>query len=91
MYFSSIANDMMIKIGDFGHAKGDYYADYYSAPKKPIQPNGTENPESLAIIYEDLEEKNPLRWLAPESMIEGKFSTRSDVVNFYRFNQYVNQ
>ncbi len=64
----SVASNNLVKIGDFGHAKEDYFEVYHSAP--------TQRPQSL----EEDEEKCPFRWQAPESMTERKFSTRSDVV-----------
>ena len=58
----SVASNLVIKVGDFGHAKEEYYKEYYKSG--------------------GADDFHPVRWLAPESMIEGRFSLRSDVVRY---------
>ncbi len=60
--FFRVANNSIVKIGDFGQAKETYFKDYYRKSGE-----GTEYV--------------PVRWLAPESLTEGVFSIRSDVVS----------
>lgn len=56
-----VAEDLTVKIGDFGMTRDIYETDYYRKGTKGLL---------------------PVRWMAPESLKDGVFSTSSDVFSF---------
>ena len=56
-----VANDMTVKIGDFGMSRQIYAGDYYRKGNKG---------------------EMPIRWMAPESLSEGIFTSQSDVWSY---------
>lgn len=56
-----VANDMTVKIGDFGMSRQMYNGDYYRKGNKG---------------------EMPIRWMAPESLSEGIFTSQSDVWSY---------
>ncbi|KAL5244838.1 hypothetical protein ACI65C_012248 [Semiaphis heraclei] len=56
-----VANDMTVKIGDFGMSRQIYNGDYYRKGNKG---------------------EMPIRWMAPESLSEGIFTSQSDVWSY---------
>ncbi|XP_075217094.1 insulin-like receptor [Lycorma delicatula] len=56
-----VAEDLTVKIGDFGMTRDIYETDYYRKGTKGLL---------------------PVRWMAPESLKDGVFSTSSDVWSF---------
>lgn len=56
-----VANDMTVKIGDFGMSRQIYTGDYYRKGNKG---------------------EMPIRWMAPESLGEGIFTSQSDVWSY---------
>lgn len=56
-----VANDMTVKIGDFGMTRDIYETDYYRKGTKGFL---------------------PVRWMAPESLKDGVFSSSSDVFSY---------
>uniref|UniRef100_A0A8D8PNT9 Insulin-like receptor n=2 Tax=Cacopsylla melanoneura TaxID=428564 RepID=A0A8D8PNT9_9HEMI len=56
-----VADDLTVKVGDFGLTRHIYEKDYYR-----IGPNGP----------------NPIRWMAPESLRHGVFTSSSDVWSY---------
>lgn len=56
-----VADDLTVKIGDFGMTRDIYETDYYRKGTKGLL---------------------PVRWMAPESLKDGIFSTSSDVFSF---------
>lgn len=56
-----VAEDLTVKIGDFGMTRDIYETDYYRKGTKGLL---------------------PVRWMAPESLKDGVFSTTSDVFSF---------
>lgn len=56
-----VANDMTVKIGDFGMSRQIYAGDYYRKGNKG---------------------EMPIRWMAPESLGEGIFTSQSDVWSY---------
>lgn len=56
-----VANDMTVKIGDFGMSRQIYTGDYYRKGNKG---------------------EMPIRWMAPESLSEGIFTSQSDVWSY---------
>lgn len=56
-----VANDMTVKIGDFGMSRQIYTGDYYRKGNKGDM---------------------PIRWMAPESLGEGIFTSQSDVWSY---------
>ena len=55
---SSVGANLLIKIADFGLARGVYDKDYYRVAGKTFL---------------------PVRWMAPECLMYGVFTTASDV------------
>lgn len=56
-----VANDMTVKIGDFGMSRQIYTGDYYRKGNKG---------------------EMPVRWMAPESLGEGIFTSQSDIWSY---------
>jgi serine/threonine protein kinase len=56
-----VAEDLTIKIGDFGMTRDIYETDYYRNGSKGLL---------------------PIRWMAPESLADGVFTSQSDVWSF---------
>jgi len=56
-----VANNMTVKIGDFGMSRQIYNGDYYRKGNKG---------------------EMPIRWMAPESLSEGIFTSQSDVWSY---------
>uniref|UniRef100_A0A0A9Z5Y9 Tyrosine-protein kinase receptor n=2 Tax=Lygus hesperus TaxID=30085 RepID=A0A0A9Z5Y9_LYGHE len=56
-----VAEDMTVKISDFGLSRDVYSSDYYRVQSKSLL---------------------PVRWMPPESILYGKFTTESDVWSY---------
>lgn len=56
-----VANDLTVKIGDFGMSRQIYAGNYYRKGNKG---------------------EMPIRWMAPEAMAEGVFTSQSDVWSY---------
>ncbi|BES98750.1 tyrosine-protein kinase receptor [Nesidiocoris tenuis] len=56
-----VADDMTVKISDFGLSRDVYSSDYYRVQSKSLL---------------------PVRWMPPESILYGKFTTESDVWSY---------
>lgn len=56
-----VADDLTVKIGDFGMTRDIYETDYYRKGTKGLL---------------------PVRWMAPESLKDGVFTSSSDVFSY---------
>ena len=60
-----IDDHLVIKVGDFGHAEDMYTTNYFRQVKEG----------------EELSVKLPVKWMALESLLDGIFSEKTDVVS----------
>lgn len=75
------SGDLVVKISDFGMSRDVYTTDYYKVCVK-LQSSYCDTIHHRMYAQMGGSQMLPVRWMSPESILYGKFTTESDIWSY---------